>query len=152
MDLRDLTLGELCEIDERVEEGTASTAERELHASAKAAIRPFAKKLEHAARSVWMPALAARRRMPARTRRRGRSRHATLSRERRATRRAQARSPGGDDPSEPPLAEIPLPAFRRELRRALGGRARVSEPLRKLWDARERRRRVLARLRKGGQR
>ena len=47
---------------------------------------------------------------------------AARPRERRAARRARARSPGGDDPSEPPLAEIPLPAIERASRRALGGR------------------------------
>ena len=45
-----LTLDELERLDEQVEAGTASTAERELHASAKAAVRPFANKLEHAVR------------------------------------------------------------------------------------------------------
>lgn len=93
----ELTLGDLMKLEERVEAGTASPAERELHASAKAAVRPFAKKLEYAVRvrvarlRVHMPD---RREVapPGRTR------------ERRATRsRSSSSSRGDPDEPEPPL-------------------------------------------------
>ena len=112
----ELTLDELEQLEERVEAGTASTAERELHASAKAAVRPFAKTLEHAARSRVDRVRAARPRVHMHA-------PAARPRERRATRRAQARSLGGGDPSEPPLAEIPVSAFRAEVARMLGDEA-----------------------------
>ncbi len=71
--------------------------------------------------AAWTLARGSTRRPPPLRRPRSEAR----PRGRRATRRTRARSPARlDDPEpEPPLRVISLPAFRRELRRALGGRA-----------------------------